>query len=69
MNLNVNFNEFYEDSDEELLQYENNVRPYVVRQRPDIFNMWCEQEFYKRFRLTKTQLKHFWMKLDYILNI
>lgn len=66
MDINVNFGEF-DDSDDEIFLYLNNLRPYNVRKKPDNFNKWSDDEFYKRFRLSKVTVERILRNIEHLL--
>ncbi|KAJ8914157.1 hypothetical protein NQ315_016236, partial [Exocentrus adspersus] len=53
-----------EDDDEELVQFINEQRVYVVRNRPNNMVMWDNEEFFNRFRLSKPTVNRILLEIQ-----
>lgn len=51
--MDPDFEDFFEDDDDEIIDFLNNIRTYTVRERPIHFNEWNNREFFDRFRFSK----------------
>lgn len=50
--------DIFDDNDEEIIGFIQGLRTYTVRERPDHFNLWSDEEFFKRFRLRKDTIRN-----------
>lgn len=58
------------DSDDDLRDYINILhrRPYTVRQRPNHFEFWDDEDFRIRFRLSKETVQHILENIEHRLR-
>lgn len=46
----------FEDNDEELVLYIQNIRTYTIKERKNHMTIWNDQEFFDRFRFSKNTI-------------
>ncbi|KAI4455253.1 hypothetical protein MML48_9g00018364 [Holotrichia oblita] len=67
IDIEVKFDVNSDDSDEEFAEYINNLRPYIVRRRIDNMHKWTDEEFFKRFRLTKNSVNELLQRIQHMI--
>lgn len=60
--------EVFNDNDEEIIMFIQNLRTYTIRERPDHFNIWSDDEFFNRFRFKKDTIRNLLPQIEEYLR-
>lgn len=67
LGMDRDLEDLFEDDDEEIIEFLDNMRTYTIRERMDHLDEWNNQEFFNRFRFSKNIVLHIIHQIRHLL--